>query len=207
MFLTYVEKFCSHGGRWMGTFGWLDHWWISPAPMGDTPAFALHWASNVLLSWVWWGGCTQVWSMPAYSKASIMSHILAQVHNSIWQRVLWYSPESSTTGTCRVLSDLWGRYWAHSGQILSGTKPDHSHEREKVRDLEKISPQAPEYTKVFNVRYMHALDAIFEDQQKELSGWITRAQEIKNELRNTTMELYLARQEGVRLRRKLAEKY
>ena len=53
---------------------------------------------------------------------------------------------------------------------------------------------------------MHALDAMFEDQQKELSRWITRAQEIKNELRNTTMELYLARQ-GVRLRQKLAEKY
>ena len=73
--------------------------------------------------------------------------------------------------------------------------------------MEKISPQAPEYTKVFNVRYMHALDAIFEDQQQELSGWITRVQGIKNELRNTTMELYLARQEGARLRRKLAEKY
>ena len=42
---------------------------------------------------------------------------------------------------------------------------------------------------VFNVRYMHALDAIFEDQQKEVSGWITRAQEIKNELRNTPMEI------------------
>ena len=54
---------------------------------------------------------------------------------------------------------------------------------------------------------MHSLDDIFEDQQKELSGWITRAQEIKNELRNTTMELYLARQEGVRLRQKLAKKY
>ena len=34
---------------------------------------------------------------------------------------------------------------------------------EKVWDLGKISPQAPEYTEVFNVRYMHALDAIFED--------------------------------------------
>jgi hypothetical protein len=41
---------------------------------------------------------------------------------------------------------------------------------EKVQDLEKISPQALEYTEVFNIRYMHALDAIYEDQQKELAG-------------------------------------
>jgi len=77
--------------------------------------------------------------------------------------------------------------------------------REKARDLGKISPQTPEYMEVFNVRYMHALDAVYEDQQKELSGWITKVKEIKNELRNTTMEFYLANQERSILRRKLTD--
>ena len=69
----------------------------------------------------------------------------------------------------------------------------------------KISPQTPEYMEVFNVRYMHALDAVYKDQQKELSGWITKVKEIKNELRNTTMEFYLANQERSILRRKLTD--
>ena len=36
---------------------------------------------------------------------------------------------------------------------------------EKVRVLEKISPQAPEYTTVSTVKYLHALDSLYEDQQ------------------------------------------
>jgi len=58
---------------------------------------------------------------------------------------------------------------------------------------------------VFSVRYMHALDAVYKDQQKELSGWITKVNEIKNELRNTTMEFYLANQERPILKRKLTD--
>ena len=34
---------------------------------------------------------------------------------------------------------------------------------EKVRVLEKISPQAPEYTAVSTIRYLHALDTLYED--------------------------------------------
>ena len=52
---------------------------------------------------------------------------------------------------------------------------------------------------------MHALDAVYKDQQKELSGWITKVNEIKNELRNTTMEFYLANQERPILKRKLTD--
>ena len=57
----------------------------------------------------------------------------------------------------------------------------------------------------FNVRYMNALDTIYEDQQKELAGWITKATEIRDALHHTTMELYLANQERVILRRKLTK--
>lgn len=66
---------------------------------------------------------------------------------------------------------------------------------EKVRALERIKPQSLEYMKVFTVRYLHALDSIYEDQQQELSGWIVKVMETRNELHNVTMELHRANRE------------
>jgi dsDNA-binding SOS-regulon protein len=74
---------------------------------------------------------------------------------------------------------------------------------EKVRALEKINPRAPDYTIVSTIKYLHALDFLYEDQQQQLSGWITKAKEIGDELRNTNLELFLARQEKAILKLKL----
>jgi hypothetical protein len=56
---------------------------------------------------------------------------------------------------------------------------------EKVRALEKIDLKTHEYAAVTTVKYLHALDTLYENQQQELSRWITKAKEIGNELRDT----------------------
>ena len=53
---------------------------------------------------------------------------------------------------------------------------------EKVQALQKIDPKTPEYTIVTTIKYLHALDTLYENQQQELSRWIAKAMEIGNEL-------------------------
>jgi len=74
---------------------------------------------------------------------------------------------------------------------------------EKVQALEKIDPKTPEYTAVTTVKYLHALDTLYENQQQELSRWIAKAKEIGSELRDTKWELYLVRQERAIMKNKL----
>lgn len=74
---------------------------------------------------------------------------------------------------------------------------------DKVRDLEKISPQAPEYTCVSTVRYLHALDSLYEDQQLEKISWMNRYKVSAIELEKTNRELYKANREKLTLKHEL----
>jgi hypothetical protein len=74
---------------------------------------------------------------------------------------------------------------------------------EKVRDLEKVNPQSPEYTRVSTIRYLHALDSLYEDQQLEKIAWINRYRHLEIELENTNSELYKATREKLTLQHKL----
>jgi len=69
--------------------------------------------------------------------------------------------------------------------------------------LEKIDPKTLEYTTVTTIKYLHALDTLYENQQQELSRWIAKAKEIGSELRDTKWELYLVRQERAIMKNKL----
>ena len=51
--------------------------------------------------------------------------------------------------------------------------------------MEKINPQTPEYTAVSTIKYLHALDSLYENQQQELSKWMTKANKIGDELCDT----------------------
>jgi len=62
---------------------------------------------------------------------------------------------------------------------------------EKVKELEEIGPQTPEYTTVSTIRYLHALDTLYEDQQRELKKWTTKAKEAEAEVRSLRMELLI----------------
>lgn len=73
----------------------------------------------------------------------------------------------------------------------------------KVWDLEKVNLKAPKYTGVSTVRYLHALDSLYEDQQQELSAWIARLREAREEQFKTTMELYKANQKKAILMQEL----
>jgi hypothetical protein len=74
---------------------------------------------------------------------------------------------------------------------------------EKVRDLEEINPQALEYTGLSTVRYLHALDLLYEDQQRKLTGWINKYKDQGDELYKTTMELYKSNGKRAILQREL----
>jgi len=69
--------------------------------------------------------------------------------------------------------------------------------------MEKVNLHTPKYTIVVTIKYLHALDSLYEDQQQELSRWITKAKEIGHELINTNLELFLVRQERAILKNKL----
>ena len=64
-------------------------------------------------------------------------------------------------------------------------------------------PKTPEYTAVTTIKYLHALDTLYENQQQELSRWIAKAKEIGSELWDTKWELYLVRQERAIMKNKL----
>lgn len=74
---------------------------------------------------------------------------------------------------------------------------------EKVRGLEKVHPQAPEYTEVSTIRYLHALDSLYEDQQLEKTTWINKYRHLEIELENTNSELYKAAREKLTLQHEL----
>ena len=50
---------------------------------------------------------------------------------------------------------------------------------EKVKDLEEVGQQTPEYTTISTIRYLHALYALYEDQHRELKKWTTKAKEVE----------------------------
>ena len=47
--------------------------------------------------------------------------------------------------------------------------------------MEKVGQRTLDYTIVSTVRYLHALDALYEDQQRELKKWTTKAKEAEAE--------------------------
>lgn len=63
----------------------------------------------------------------------------------------------------------------------------------------------PEGTRIYHSIHcqVHALDALYEGQQQEISRWITQAKETRDELRDTNWELFLVRQERTILKNKL----
>lgn len=74
---------------------------------------------------------------------------------------------------------------------------------EMVQDLEKISPQTPEYTGVATVKYLHALDSLYEDQQMERTIWMNRYKDLEAELEKTNKELYKVNREKLALKHQL----
>ena len=60
---------------------------------------------------------------------------------------------------------------------------------DKVRELEQINRETPAYTKVLTIRYLHNLDNLFEDQQKELAAWIDRQKRTRAELNKRTIRM------------------
>jgi hypothetical protein len=74
---------------------------------------------------------------------------------------------------------------------------------EKVWALERVDPKAPEYTAVSTVRYLHALDSLYEDQHQELKRSMAKAKEIDAELRSVRLDLFIATQQRATLIHKL----
>ena len=71
---------------------------------------------------------------------------------------------------------------------------------EKVEATEKVGQRTPEYTIVSTVRYHHALDALFKDQQWELKKWTTKAKEAEAEVRSLKLELHLMKSQLATMR-------
>jgi hypothetical protein len=59
----------------------------------------------------------------------------------------------------------------------------------KIQDLENVGRQMPDAIMPFTVKYLHALDSLYEDQRQELIRWITRAKEAEAEVRALKLEL------------------
>ena len=54
--------------------------------------------------------------------------------------------------------------------------------RENIEALEKDGQRTPEYTIVAPVKYLHPLDILYEDQQRELKKWTAKAKDAEAEL-------------------------
>jgi len=60
---------------------------------------------------------------------------------------------------------------------------------EKIQALENIGRQMPDPIMPFTVKYLHALDSLYEDQHQELMRWITKTSNAEAEVRALKLEL------------------
>jgi len=60
---------------------------------------------------------------------------------------------------------------------------------EKLQALENIGRQMPDAIMPFTVKYLHALDALYEDQHRELMRWVTKTRDTEAEVRALQLEL------------------
>ena len=70
--------------------------------------------------------------------------------------------------------------------------------------MEKVGQQTLEYTIVSIVRYLHALSALYEDQQRELKKWTTKAKDAEAEARALKLELLIMKSQLATMREKMA---
>lgn len=75
----------------------------------------------------------------------------------------------------------------------------------KVRDLEDIGRHMPNSTMVSTVKYLHALDSLYEDQRQELKKWIKKARKAEDEVRKWRFESYLLEGRLANMRKKKQE--
>lgn len=61
--------------------------------------------------------------------------------------------------------------------------------RKKMKAMEKMGPQAPEYTMMTTARYLHALDVLHEEQELELKRKTARVKAAEAEVRALKTEL------------------
>jgi hypothetical protein len=85
--------------------------------------------------------------------------------------------------------------------VLNQTTPTW---RLKIQDLEKVGQRMPDAILPATVRYLHALDYLYEEQRQELKVWKTRARKMEEELGKVKLELSLANEQKVEFKRKLA---
>ena len=68
--------------------------------------------------------------------------------------------------------------------------------------MEKVGQQILEYTIVSTVKYLHALDVLYEDQQRELKKWTTKAKDAEAKTRTLKLELLIMRSQLATMREK-----
>jgi hypothetical protein len=69
--------------------------------------------------------------------------------------------------------------------IADQTTPTWS---EKIQALEDVERQLPDSILPFTVKYLHALDSLYEDQHRELKRWIKKAKKAEAETRKLRLE-------------------
>jgi hypothetical protein len=63
--------------------------------------------------------------------------------------------------------------------------------RKKIKATEKVKPQSPVYPLMTTAKYLHALDILYEDQERELKIRTTKVKEAEAEVRALKIELLM----------------